>query len=40
MGDCIGIDSDNEPHSVSDIEQCMELDSLDDDFDGEANIQR
>ena len=39
MGDCIGIDSDNEPHSVSDIKECMELDSLDDDFDLVANIQ-
>ena len=39
MGDCIGIDSDNEPHSVSGIEECMELDSLGDDFDLGANIQ-
>ena len=38
MGDCIDVRSDNEPNSVSDIEDCMELAILDDDFDLGANI--
>ena len=38
MGDCIEDLSDNEPHSVSDIEELMELEILDDDFDLGANI--
>ena len=38
MGDCIEVLSDNEPNSASDIEECMELNILDDDFDLGANI--
>ena len=40
MGDCMGIASDNKPPSVSDIGECMELDSLDDDFDLGTSILR
>jgi len=38
MGVCIEVLSDNEPNSASDIEECMELNILDDDFDLGANI--
>ena len=38
IGDCVELLADNEPNSASDIEDCMEFDILDDDFDLGATI--